>query len=119
MVERIRAWRGWGAWGGRGEGEGALRPGVRRGGRVEDGGGGGGGGQGEAALRREGGGGVGSTIGLMVPLALATAGWLPLDAAFVVIAAHSMTLVDVRGAYPVRFAFLLAMALVLAGTTLL
>src|SRR4051812_42963958 len=80
-------------WWGRGGGEGALRPGV--------------------------GGAVRSTVGLMVPLALATAGWLPLDSAFVVIAAHSMTLVDVRGAYSVRFAFLLAMAVVLAGTTFL
>lgn len=73
----------------------------------------------DESLRPDLGRAVRSTVGLMVPLALATAGWLPLETPFVVIAAHSMTLADVRGAYPVRFGFLVAMALVLAGITLL
>lgn len=57
------------------------------------------------------------TVGLMVPLGLAAAGWMPLETTFVVIAANGMSLVDVRGAYRVRFGFLLVMVVVLSGTT--
>jgi uncharacterized membrane protein YccC len=57
-----------------------------------------------------------ATVAVMVPLLLARAGLLPVEPAFAVIAAQSMCLVDVRGAYSFRFGLLLAMALVLAGS---
>ncbi|MEO7598235.1 MAG: FUSC family membrane protein [Opitutus sp.] len=52
-----------------------------------------------------------------VPLIAAHMGWLPLNLTFVVFAAQSIAIVDVRGAYTLRFGLLLAMALILAGAS--
>lgn len=66
-----------------------------------------------------------SVSGLMVPLLLAAAGLLgpgtpiPLDVLFVALAAQSLAGVDIRGPYPLRLGFLLAMLLVMTGATAL
>ncbi|MEO6005776.1 MAG: FUSC family protein [Opitutus sp.] len=54
------------------------------------------------------------TFSVTVPLVLAAGGWLPFNLSFVVFAAHSIALVDVRGAYSFRVALLLAMTAILA-----
>ncbi|MEO7412844.1 MAG: FUSC family protein, partial [Opitutaceae bacterium] len=60
-----------------------------------------------------------STIAFMVPLLLAGAGWLPLEVSFVAIAAQNIAMVDVRGAYRLRLALLLAMTAVFVGAAAL
>ena len=52
-----------------------------------------------------------------IPLVLSAAGWLPLNLTFVVFAAQSVAIVDVRGAYTVRLGLLLAMTAILAGAS--
>lgn len=59
------------------------------------------------------------TAALMVPLLLGRAGRLPLEAAFAVLAAQNVAIVDVRGAYSLRFTLLLAMTAVLAASAAL
>jgi uncharacterized membrane protein YccC len=58
-----------------------------------------------------------ATVATMAPLLLALSGHLPLEAAFTVIAAQSMAMIDVRGAYAARLGFLLIMVLILTGST--
>src|SRR4051812_24782376 len=58
------------------------------------------------------------TLAFMLPL-LAFSAWWPGEAAFAAIASHSLALLDVRGPYPLRLGFLLAMLLVLLGATAL
>jgi uncharacterized membrane protein YccC len=60
-----------------------------------------------------------STIAFMVPLLLAVGGWLPLEVSFVAIAAQNIAMVDVRGAYRLRLALLVAMTAVFAGAAAL
>jgi len=55
------------------------------------------------------------TIAFMAPLLLALAGRLPVEITFSAIAAQSIALVDVRGAYALRLSLLLAMTAILAG----
>src|SRR5215216_6519131 len=54
-------------------------------------------------------------VAFMVPLLLAAVGWLPLEVSFVAIAAQNIAMVDVRGAYRLRLALLLAMTAVFVG----
>ncbi|MEO6567403.1 MAG: FUSC family protein, partial [Opitutaceae bacterium] len=54
-------------------------------------------------------------VAFMVPLLLAAGGWLPLEVSFVAIAAQNIAMVDVRGAYRLRLALLLAMTAVFGG----
>ncbi len=57
------------------------------------------------------------TVAFMGPM-LAAHWWnLPVEASFAAIAAQNIALVDVRGSYPLRLSLLLAMMLVLAGST--
>jgi uncharacterized membrane protein YccC len=60
-----------------------------------------------------------TAISVAVPLALAAGGWLPLSATFVALAAQNVAMVDVRGAYPLRLALLLAMTAILTGAAAL
>jgi len=60
-----------------------------------------------------------ATVAFMVPLLLAVAGWLPIEVTFVALAAQNIALVDVRGAYRLRFALLLAMTAVFVGAAAL
>jgi uncharacterized membrane protein YccC len=60
-----------------------------------------------------------ATLAFMVPLLLAVAGWLPIEVTFVAIAAQNIAMVDVRGAYRLRFALLLAMTAVFVGAAAL
>ena len=60
-----------------------------------------------------------ATLAFMVPLLLAVAGWLPIEVTFVAIAAQNIAMVDVRGAYRLRFALLLAMTAVFVGAATL
>lgn len=55
----------------------------------------------------------------MVPLLLAFRGWLPFEVAALTIAAQNIALVDLRGAYPLRLAVLLAMTAVFVGAAAL
>jgi uncharacterized membrane protein YccC len=55
------------------------------------------------------------TIAFMAPLLLALTGRLPVEVTFGAIAAQSIALVDVRGAYALRLTLLLAMTAILAG----
>jgi len=55
------------------------------------------------------------TIAFMAPLLLALAGRLPVEITFAAIAAQSIALVDVRGAYALRLTLLLAMTAILTG----
>ncbi|MCW1924893.1 FUSC family protein [Luteolibacter arcticus] len=59
------------------------------------------------------------TVAFMVPLLFALFSGVPVDLAFPCIAAHTIALVDVRGAYSLRLGLMLAMSLVLAGATAL
>ena len=54
-----------------------------------------------------------------VPLVAFTAGRLPLNLTFVVFAAQSVAIVDIRGAYALRLGLLFGMALILAGASTL
>ena len=62
-----------------------------------------------------------SAVALLIPLLLSMCGWLPfgLEASMVGIGAWTLAGVDVHGPYPLRFAFLLVMSLVMAGATAL
>jgi uncharacterized membrane protein YccC len=60
-----------------------------------------------------------ATVAFMVPLLLAVAGRLPFEVSFVAIAAQNIAMVDVRGAYRVRFALLIAMTAVFVGAAAL
>lgn len=73
------------------------------------------------SIRPDLGRGLRATIAVTVPLLLAAAGWWPagLSVAFVAIAAQSIAIVDVRGAYSLRLILLLAMAAIFAGATAL
>jgi len=55
-----------------------------------------------------------ATLACMAPLLLGLGGWLPVDVAFMAIAAQNLALVDLRGAYPLRLTLLLAMTAVFA-----
>ena len=59
------------------------------------------------------------TVAFMVPLLTAYHGGLRIDPAFACIAAHTISLVDVRGAYSFRLGLLLGMSLVLVIAVLL
>ena len=56
-----------------------------------------------------------ATVALMAPLMMALAGKLPFESAFAVIAAQNVAMIDVRGAYRVRFSLLAAIAMILAA----
>src|SRR5437870_11358313 len=56
-----------------------------------------------------------STVAFMVPLLLATRGWISFDVSFVAIAAQNIAMVDVRGDYRVRLVLLLGMVAVFSG----
>ena len=56
-----------------------------------------------------------ATIAFMTPLLLAYYGKVRIDPAFACIAAHTITLVDVRGAYSFRLGLLLSMSVILAA----
>jgi uncharacterized membrane protein YccC len=58
---------------------------------------------------------VRSTTAIMVLAVLALLHRLPVELPLAMIAAHGLALLDVRGAYPVRFAFLVVMMLVQVG----
>ncbi|MDB5294382.1 MAG: putative rane protein YccC, partial [Phycisphaerales bacterium] len=66
-----------------------------------------------------------SVAALMVPLLMAAGGLLgpgtsiPLEVTFVALAAQSLAGVDIRGPYPLRLGFLLAMVTVMTGSTAL
>jgi uncharacterized membrane protein YccC len=55
------------------------------------------------------------TFALMPPLLLAATGRLPVETAFAALAAQNVAMIDVRGAYSLRFTLLLAVAFALAG----
>jgi uncharacterized membrane protein YccC len=54
------------------------------------------------------------TVATIVPLILGHLGHLPVEAAYAVLAAQNVATIDVRGAYSLRFALLLAMTAVLS-----
>ena len=58
-------------------------------------------------------------VAFMVPLLLSVYGGIRFDPVFPCIAAHTISMVDVRGAYSLRFGLLLGMSLVLAAATAL
>ncbi len=60
-----------------------------------------------------------ATAAFALPLVLAATVGLPVEPTFAAIAAQNVAMVDVRGAYRLRFALLLAMLLVLAGSVAL
>lgn len=62
---------------------------------------------------------VRGTLGFMVPLLLAVAGWLPIEVTFMAISAQNIAMVDVRGDYRFRLGLFLAMSAVLAGAAAL
>lgn len=62
---------------------------------------------------------VRATVGFMVPLGLAAAGWVSLDVSLVAIAAQNLAMVDLRGDYRLRVALLAAMSLVFTGAAAL
>ncbi len=57
------------------------------------------------------------TVAFKVPMLAAHWWQLPIEASFAAVAAQNIALVDVRGSYPLRLSLLLAMTLVLAGST--
>lgn len=69
------------------------------------------------SMRPDLGRGLRAAFAVAVPLFLSAQGWLPLNVTFVVFAAQSIAIVDVRGAYTVRLAVLLVMAGILAGVS--
>ena len=60
-----------------------------------------------------------ATVAFAIPLVLASTTGLPVEPTFAAMAAQNIAMVDVRGAYRLRFALLLAMLLVLAGSVAL
>lgn len=60
-----------------------------------------------------------ATVAFMVPLLLAVAGRLPIEVTFVAIAAQNLAMLDLRGAYRLRLALLLAMTAVFVGAAAL
>ncbi len=58
-------------------------------------------------------------VAFMVPLLLSVYGGVRFDPVFPCIAAHTISMVDVRGAYSLRFGLLLGMSLILAAATAL
>ncbi len=62
---------------------------------------------------------VRATVAFMVPLLLAARGWLSIEVSFVALAAQNIAMVDVRGAYRLRLALLLAMTAVFTGAAAL
>lgn len=56
-----------------------------------------------------------ATVAFMVPLLLAARGWISIEVSFVALAAQNIAMVDVRGAYRLRLALLLAMTAVFVG----
>jgi uncharacterized membrane protein YccC len=60
-----------------------------------------------------------AAFAVTAPLLIHAAGWLPLNLTFVVFAAQSVAIVDVRGAYTLRLGLLLAMTAILAGASTL
>src|SRR4051812_29125528 len=60
-----------------------------------------------------------ATIAFMVPLLLATRGWLPVEVSFMALAAQNIAMLDVRGDYRLRVALVLAMTLVFTGVAAL
>lgn len=71
------------------------------------------------SLRPDLGRGLRCMLGTMVPISLSLAGNLPVEVVFAALAAQSIALVDVRGAYSLRFTLLLAMAGILAAVSAL
>jgi uncharacterized membrane protein YccC len=71
------------------------------------------------SLRPDFGRAVRATIALMAPLMVALAGKLPFESAFAVIAAQNVAMIDVRGAYRVRFSLLVSATLILAACSAL
>lgn len=71
------------------------------------------------SIRPDLGRGVRAAVAVMVPLVLAAFGWMPFSLPFVALAAQNIAIVDVRGAYGLRLALLLAMTGVLAGAAAL
>jgi uncharacterized membrane protein YccC len=69
----------------------------------------------QESLRPDVGRAVRCTFALMVPLLVATAGHLPVEAAFAALAAQNVAIPDVRGAYALRFTLLLAVSAILAA----
>jgi uncharacterized membrane protein YccC len=66
------------------------------------------------SLRPDLGRAIRATVALMAPLLVAIAGKLPFETTFAVIAAQSVAMMDVRGAYRLRFSLLVAASLILA-----
>lgn len=62
---------------------------------------------------------VRSTAAFMITMLAIHFGWVRLDPVQACIAAHTVTLIDVRGAYSFRLGLLLAVTVVLTGSTLL
>jgi uncharacterized membrane protein YccC len=60
-----------------------------------------------------------ATVAFMVPLLLAARGWLAIEVSFVALVAQNIAMVDVRGAYRLRLALLLAMTAVFTGSAAL
>ncbi len=56
-----------------------------------------------------------ATVAFMVPLLLAATGRWSFEVTFVALAAQNIAMVDLRGAYAVRFGLLIAMTAILAG----
>ncbi len=69
----------------------------------------------QESLRPDAGRAVRCTLALMAPLLVATAGHLPVEAAFAALAAQNVAMPDVRGAYSLRFSLLLAVSAILAA----
>lgn len=62
---------------------------------------------------------VRGTIAFMVPVALSLAGWLPVEVSLAALAGQNIAMVDVRGAYRMRLALLVAMTAVFVGAAAL
>jgi len=58
--------------------------------------------------------GVRATVGMLIPLWLAETGWIPHDLVLMAIAAQSLAMVDLRGSYSLRLAYLFAASLLYA-----
>ena len=56
---------------------------------------------------------VRSTTAFMIPLLVLYFGWLPFDPLFACVAAHTVALLDVRGAYSFRLGLMLVLTAVL------
>src|SRR5690349_20458460 len=69
------------------------------------------------SLRPDLGRAIRASLAFLVPVILALRGELPVEVTFAAIAEQNINFVDVRGAYPLRIAILIAMALQLTLTT--